>query len=82
MYIVIRDFCDLQDRNYLYHEGDEFPRHGIKVSKDRINELSSAANATQSALIREVVDPVPVEEKKGRRNARRTSEGSEELLHP
>lgn len=81
MYIVIRDFCDLQDGNFLYREGDEFPRHGFKVSKERLSELSSTANVTHSALIREVVDPVPVEEKKGRRNARRTSEGSEELLH-
>lgn len=92
MYIVIRDFCDLQDGKYLYREGDEFPRDGLKVSEKRLHELSTAANKVRSVLIKKVPDPVQVDrapepepdskaEKKGRRNARRITEGSEELLH-
>ena len=87
MYIVIRDFCDLQDEKYLYREGDEFPRRGRKVSEERLRELSSTSNKTHFALIEEVKESIPVEnsdssrEKKGRKNARRITEGSEELLH-
>lgn len=81
MYIVIRNFCDLQDGNHLYREGDEFPRHGFKVSEERLNELATTNNATHTALIKKVIEPVHVEEKRGRKNARRTSEDIEELLH-
>lgn len=51
MWIVIRDFCDLQDENYLYRAGDEFPRRGRAVDDIRIGELASGRNRLGVALI-------------------------------
>lgn len=62
MYEVIKGFHDLQDRievkgGFVFHEyrvGDEFPRKGRSVSKDRIEELASDENAQGIPLIKEV----------------------------
>ena len=51
MYVVICDFCDLQDERYFYRAGDEFPRPGKKVSKERIEELLSTGNKSRKKLI-------------------------------
>lgn len=51
MYKVIRYFTDLQDNNYPYNEGDIFPRDGMTVTKERIEELSSANNKQLRPLI-------------------------------
>lgn len=51
MYKVIRYFTDLQDNNYPYNEGDVFPRDGMTVTKERIEELSSANNKQLRPLI-------------------------------
>lgn len=53
MWIVIHDFCDLQDENYLYRAGDEFPRPGTAVNDIRIGELASGRNRLGVALIKE-----------------------------
>lgn len=47
-------FTDLQDNNYAYHVGDEFPRHGYAPSESRIAELASAHNKRGRAVIEEV----------------------------
>lgn len=52
MYKVIRYFTDLQDNDYPYNEGDIFPRDGMTVTKERIEELSSANNKQLRPLIR------------------------------
>lgn len=52
MYEVIRYFTDAQDNEYAYHEGDIYPRDGLKVSEKRINDLLSGNNFQQVALIR------------------------------
>ena len=39
MYRVIEYFTDLHDDDHEYREGDVFPREGIKVSKERLEEL-------------------------------------------
>lgn len=54
MYKVIKFFTDLQDNNHAYHEGDTFPREGLKVTSDRLTELSSASNKRGVPLITEV----------------------------
>lgn len=54
-YVVIRDFRDLQDENYIYRVGDKFPRKG-RVKKERIEELLSDNNKIGDPLIREVGD--------------------------
>lgn len=55
MYRVVSFFTDLQDNSYAYNVGDVFPRVGMTVSSDRINELRSAENKQHKQLI-EYVD--------------------------
>ena len=51
-YKVIHYFEDLQDFNHPYKPGDTFPRLGMKVSEDRLKELSSANNRQKKPLIK------------------------------
>lgn len=51
-YRVVRYFTDLQDNNHAYNAGDLFPREGMTVSNERINELVSAENKQHTQLIR------------------------------
>ena len=51
MYRVIKLFTDLRDDNYEYHAGDEFPRKGLEVSEERIEELSTDKNRRRIPLI-------------------------------
>lgn len=61
-YTVIRDFTDLQDNNFKYRVGDEFPRPGMKVSDERIDELSTTKNRRGLPMIEEVIEEEPKEE--------------------
>ena len=63
MYRVVRYFEDLQDNSHPYSAGDKFPREGLIVSNERINELVSDNNKQHTQLI-EYVDEeeAPVEE--------------------
>lgn len=56
MYKTVVMFTDLQDNNYRYEVGDEYPRLGLKPSLARIKELSTPANRRGVALIEEVED--------------------------
>lgn len=51
MYKVIKYFTDLQDDNHPYNVGDDYPREGLKVTKERIEELSSDRNKRKKPLI-------------------------------
>ena len=51
-YKVIYPFRDLQDNNYVYKEGDIFPRDGAEVSKDRFAELKTDKNKIGKPLIK------------------------------
>lgn len=51
MYRVIRHFTDLQDNGYPYLEGDVYPRDGLSVTKERIEELSGKRNKQKRPLI-------------------------------
>lgn len=68
-YKVINFFTDLQDNNFAYEVGDEFPRKGLKVSEERISELSGSENLQKKPLIAAVeetetaVEETAVEEK-------------------
>lgn len=53
MYKVIEYFTDLHDNDHEYHEGDIFPREGVKVSKERLKELASSDNKRGKPLIAE-----------------------------
>ena len=56
MYKVLEMFTDLQDDNFKYEAGDEYPRLGLKPSLARINELMGADNRRGHAVIEEVTD--------------------------
>lgn len=51
MYKVIKYFTDLQDDNHPYNVGDDYPREGLEVTKERIAELSSSNNKRGEPLI-------------------------------
>lgn len=79
-YRVIKRFIDLQDKNYAYNEGDAFPRDGVTVSQDRIDELSGNENKRGVPLIEEVKEPEAAEPKKEvkRTAARKTAKKASE----
>ena len=64
MYRVKAYFTDLQDNGHAYNPGDEFPRKGVKVSDERIAELSSDKNRQHIPLIQSVEEKKKTEEKK------------------
>lgn len=54
---VLRKFYDRQDpEKTIYKKGDTFPRKGMKVTKERLKELSSTKNRIGKKLIKEVKD--------------------------
>ena len=78
MYKVIKYFKDLQDNLHPYNIGEEYPRKGFKVSKERITELASNKNLQGVPLIEkieekaeETVDAVPVEEESAEKSAKK-----------
>lgn len=78
MYKVIKYFEDLQDNLHPYNIGEEYPRKGFKVSKERITELASNKNLQGVPLIEEIegkaeetVDAVPVEEESAEKSAKK-----------
>ena len=51
MYKVIKHFIDLHDNDHSYNEEDIFPREGLDVSKERIEELAGSNNKQHTPLI-------------------------------
>lgn len=81
MYKVKEMFTDLQDKDYRYEVGDEYPRLGYKPSLARIKELSGSDNLRGRAVIEEVADmpfsddavtEADVEEKPKKKTAKKT----------
>ena len=64
MYKVIKHFTDMQDNNFAYNVGDEYPRKGMSVLPSRIKELASDKNRQGCPLIEEIPDVEEVPEKK------------------
>ena len=60
MYRVIKAFTDMQDNNFAYQVGDEFPRKNFSVLPSRIRELATDKNRQGVPLIEEIPD---IEEK-------------------
>ena len=56
MYKVIKYFTDMQDNNFAYNVGDEYPRKGMSVLPSRIRELASDENRQGCPLIEEIPD--------------------------
>lgn len=67
MYRVIKRFHDLQDATKTksgvvyreYNVGDEYPRKGLKVSEERLKELSGKDNKRGTPLIEEAKEETP-----------------------
>ena len=66
MFRAIKHFSDMQDNNFAYQVGDEYPRKGLSVLPSRINELASSKNRQGCPLIEEIPEKVeePKKEKK------------------
>ena len=64
MYKVIKHFTDMQDNNFAYNVGDEFPRKNFSVLPSRIKELASDKNRQGCPLIEEIPDVEEAPEKK------------------
>lgn len=56
----------MQDNNFAYQVGDEYPRKGMSVLPSRIKELASSKNRQGVPLIEEIPEKVeePKKEKK------------------
>jgi len=61
MYKVIHMFRDLADNCHIYQPGDNFPRAGLDVSAQRLQELASGDNLRGKPLIQ----PVQADDDKG-----------------
>ena len=64
MFRVITHFTDMQDNNFAYQVGDEYPRKGLSVLPSRIKELASDKNRQGVPLIEEIPDVEDKPEKK------------------
>ncbi|MGJ7586677.1 Rho termination factor N-terminal domain-containing protein [Staphylococcus shinii] len=53
-YEVIKYFTDLQDNDYEYNVGDIFPREGLRVTDERLRELSTDENRQRVPLIKPI----------------------------
>lgn len=54
MFRVIKYFTDMQDNNFAYNVGDEYPRKDMSVLPSRIKELASNKNRQGCPLIEEI----------------------------
>lgn len=58
-YRVVKFFNDMQDGNFAYNVGDEYPRKGMSVLPSRIKELAGKKNRQGCPLIEEIEDTKP-----------------------
>lgn len=58
-YEVVKYFTDATDDHFAYHTGDKFPRDGVEVSENRINDLLTGNNKRGVALIKAVEEKKP-----------------------
>lgn len=75
-YIVIEKFKDLQDHQYIYEIGEEFPRVGLTVTQERIEELASSNNLTKKVLIKKQI--IETVEEKNEEQDEASEENNEE----
>ena len=56
----------MQDNNFAYDVGDEYPRKGMSVLPSRIKELASKKNRQGCPLIEEIPEKVEEPKKKSK----------------
>ena len=66
MYKVIKHFTDMQDNNFAYNVGDEYPRKGMSVLPSRIKELAGKKNRQGCPLIEEITEVEEAPKKKSK----------------
>ena len=66
MFRVIKYFTDMQDNNFAYNVGDEYPRKGMSVLPSRIKELASNKNRQGCPLIEEIPEIEEAPKKKSK----------------
>ena len=76
MFRVIKHFTDMQDNNFAYDVGDEYPRKGVSVLPSRIKELAGNKNRQGVPLIEEI--PEKVEEPKKEKKSKSVEKADEE----
>ena len=76
MYKVIKHFTDMQDNNFAYQVGDEYPRKGMNVLPSRIKELAGKKNRQGCPLIEEI--PEKVEDPKKENKTKSVEKADEE----
>lgn len=54
----------MQDNNFAYQVGDEYPRKGMSVLPSRIKELAGKKNRQGCPLIEEIEDTKPEKKSK------------------
>lgn len=64
MFRVIKYFTDMQDGNFAYQIGDEYPRKGMSVLPSRIKELAGKNNRQGCPLIEEIPEVEEAPKKK------------------
>ena len=64
MYLVIRNFVDIEDKCHRYAAGEEYPRKGYEPTEERIKALAEGNNKAGVKLIKEVKTAEPKEEPK------------------
>ena len=69
MFRVIKHFTDMQDNNFVYQVGDEYPRKGMSVLPSRIKELASDKNRQGCPLIEEIEGTKPEKKTKSVKKA-------------
>jgi hypothetical protein len=78
MYKVIRYFRDAQDDRHAYNVGDTFPREGMIVTQERINDLMNGNNFQQVPLIAYVPDKEAVKAEKPKKDEKPKKESKKE----
>lgn len=71
MYKVIKFFTDLQDNNFPYQAGEQYPRFGYLPSAERLEELTGSGNKQGTPLIQYVEEST--EEKPKKKRAKKTA---------
>lgn len=80
-YKAIVFFKDLKDGSHAYNPGDVYPREGVQVSAERIEELASGNNRRGIPVIEEVKEEPkekPKTEKKAEENPEKKTETKSE----
>lgn len=63
MYIVLKNFTDLEDNGHKYTMGEEYPRKGYEPTEERVKALTSGNNKAGIKLLKEVKAPKKAEPK-------------------